>query len=258
VYSQGELATWYPDGVRVPTDPHSQYHPHRRAGEHTHYGDQTRWLAESIQRAGSFVGDAWRKDWLVGMAGYDGYIDGSMSETVAQAGETPSASNDIAGAARMAPILDLSLSLDDTLQAVREQTGLTHGDPLVVDAAEFFVRAIFLIQKGKGFAEAFRLAAAAGDYESLAASVEVARAEGASTANPLAAVKAFGLTCHTPEAFPAIVYLALLHEGNVAEALSINGLCGGDTAARAMVLAVLFAARECTVEASAQTIEEGK
>ena len=258
VYSQSKLAALYPDGVRAPTDPQSQYHPNRQSGQSTHYGDQTRWLSETIGRVGHFDADSWRETWLAEMVDYDGYVDGSMTETLAQAGKAPSRSNDIAGAARMAPILDLGLPLAETLIAVRQQTKLTHGDPVVADAGEFIVRAVFSIRAGTSFVDAFRISEQEGDYAALDARGEVRRAIEAETHSPYDTAREFGLTCHTPDAFPLILYLALLHEHDAEEALSCNSLCGGDNAARALLLAVLFAAQESSEFLTTPSIQKVK
>lgn len=53
-----------------------------------------------------------------------------------------------------------------------------------------------------------------------------------------------GLTCHFPEAFPLTLYYAIHHGANFAECISKNALAGGDSSARAMLLALLFVARE--------------
>ena len=49
VYDQEKLASAYPEGVKVFTDPLSAYHPNRKAGEFTHFGDQAV-LLEKIDR----------------------------------------------------------------------------------------------------------------------------------------------------------------------------------------------------------------
>jgi len=252
IYNQGKLTRLYPDGVTTFTDPAANYFPHRKAGQLTHYGDQTLLLAESIKKRGGFDLDQWRADWLHGMKGFDNYMDGASKETLASDGKQASTSNDLAGASRIGPILDLPLSLDETTQAAREQTALTHGDAGVQDAAEFFARAIFAIREGSSIQQAFHQASQQGNYTELDVSGHLNTALEAATnkaTDPLEIGQTMGLTCHLPEAFPLTLYFALREGATFKNALSDNGLTGGDTSARGMLLALLFEARDDNVGA---------
>lgn len=242
VYDQGKLARLYPDGITKLTDPASSYHPNRKAGQLTHFGDQMVLLKGSLEN-GSYDESRWRTTWVEGMTGYDGYLDGATKDTLANDGHEPSSSNDLSGASRLAPILDLDLPPADKISAARSQTTLTHGDPEVADSAEFFVRAVLASEEGATFAEAFQKAAAEGSYHQLkpAGHLESALAAGS---DYLAVGTAMGLTCHTPEAFPLSLYLALRDGATFSSAITENALAGGDTSARAMLIALLFEARD--------------
>lgn len=249
VYNPSKLARLYPEGIHTFTDPISQYHSERKAGQLTHYGDQLRLLEQSIQDHKGFSTDQWRSDWLKGMQNYDGYLDGASKETLENQGHAPSSSNDLAGASRIAPILDLGLSLDEAVIAARAQTHLTHGDLGVADAAEFFIRAVYALQAGSSMSVALELAADA-PYSALPAKEWVSKAQTADPLEPGKVSGELGLTCHLPEAFPLTLYFACRPEATFESAISENGLAGGDTSARAMLLAVLFAARDGDVGAS--------
>jgi ADP-ribosylglycohydrolase len=58
-----------------------------------------------------------------------------------------------------------------------------------------------------------------------------------------AATKAHGLTCHTPDAFPAICHLLLRHPDDATAALAINAEAGGDNAARGLILGMIHGAK---------------
>ena len=74
--------------------------------------------------------------------------------------QAASPSNDIAGAARIAPLFLLKWkSNDDLIAAARAQTSFTHGDPAVVEAAEFFARVTLAVQEGVAIPDALRAAA---------------------------------------------------------------------------------------------------
>ncbi len=246
VYDQSQIASLFPNGVFAFADPASQYHPNRKAGQLTHYGDQCLTLHDSIERRNGFDLDAWREDWLTAMADYDGYLDGATKKTLAEKGLRPSDSHDLAGASRMAPILDLGLPVEDAFEAARAQTALTHGDPAVADAAEFFVRATDAVGNGATIDDAFAVAVESGSYKSLDAEGCLARAREAVTkgGEPLKVASGIGLTCDVSDAFPLALYMALLPDADFKSVMSTNALAGGDSSARAMLLALLFAARE--------------
>ena len=243
VYNQSKLARVYPEGVKTFSDPLSSYHPNRKAGQLTHYGDQTLLLAESLEVNNRFDLTQWRETWLTKMAHYDGYIDGATKETLVTKGTQPSGSNDLAGASRLAPILDLDLSAEEKVSAARAQTTLTHGDAGVADAAEFFVRAALAVENGMPFNEAFQTASKEGSYIELPVAQHL---ENISSKNGelLAESSEIGLTCHLPEAFPLALYIALRPEATFESAISDNALAGGDTSARALLIALLFVARD--------------
>ncbi|YCM42745.1 alpha/beta fold hydrolase [Verrucomicrobiaceae bacterium 227] len=242
IYNQGKIARLHPNGVSVFSDPATDYHSGKSAGNLTHYGDQTVLLSESLKARGGFDREGWREDWLAGMADFQGYLDGASKDTLKSEGRSASSSNDLAGASRIAPILDLDLSQDEKIAAARAQTALTHGDPEVVDVAEFFVRAVTAIEGGAVIGAALDQAAIEGNYDALDAQAALATARKQSE-DFLKVSQELGLTCHLPEAFPLTLYFAL-RSGDFSSVMSENALAGGDNSARAMLLAVLFAARD--------------
>lgn len=244
VYDQSKIALDYPEGVFGFSNPTSQYHPNRKAGEFTHYGDQTLILARSIEKRGGFDLDAWRADWVQAMAGFDGYLDGASRDTLATQGETPSSSHDISGAARIAPILDLGLPVEAAVTAARDQTYLTHGDKGVVEISEFFVRAVYAIESGLDFEPAFERAVEEGSYEVIDPSRYIQAAKEANAEDFRETAMSIGQACSWEDAFPLTLYFALRPGVSFAQTISDNNLAGGDTSARSMLLAVLFAARD--------------
>ena len=237
VYDQGKLAYLYPDGITEFTDPASSYHPNRKAGQLTHFGDQMVLLKESLE-LGGYDESRWRENWLVGMANYEGYLDGATKETQANNGLSPSRSNDLSGASRLAPILDLEITPEAKIAAARSQTTLTHGDPGVEESAEFFVRSTLAVEAGATFTEAFEKAATEGSYSSL---------------NPADVLKCVamagndylkvGVITASPAISPGFSPYPLPYvakEATFQSTISENGLAGGDTSARAMLLALLF------------------
>ena len=244
VYNPKKLARTFPNGIYEFTDPLSQYHPNRKAGQFTHYGDQTYFLHKFLQRHVTFCPNGWREDWLVAMNGYDGYVDGASKDTINNKGLKPSTSNDLAGASRIGPILDLGLPLEEAVEAARQQTGLTHGDQGVIESAEFFTRAIYAVQDGLSISDAFDKAATEGDYSALDVNHSLEQARKGLEKDVPEVANAMGLTCHLPEAFPLTLFFALRKESDFATTISNNALAGGDNSARGMILGMIFAARD--------------
>jgi ADP-ribosylglycohydrolase/alpha/beta superfamily hydrolase len=254
LYNPDQIRRLFPGGLERYADPASQYHAGRVAGDLTHYGEQTVALLHSLALRGEAWSEAgWREDWTRFWQTASCYRDSATKQTLANAAQgdlTPSASDDLAGASRIAPVLAAMAQrpLADRIAAARAQTRLTHGDPGVGDAAEFFARTVDALWAGKSLSQAFEEAASV-EYAALAASSELARARQAASiwsSSGDQAAGGFGLTCHLSDAFPLTLALALAYEHAAVpvEALVRNVMLGGDSAARGLLLGLLFGARD--------------
>ncbi|WP_428558837.1 MAG: ADP-ribosylglycohydrolase family protein [Solidesulfovibrio sp. DCME] len=224
------------------------YHGGKKAGELTHYGDQTRILLRSLAERGGFDLGDYAAKWLARMRGYDGYIDGATRMTLKifdfgeGPGESGSNSNDLAGAARIAPLVGaLSHDLPALVAAARAQTKMTHNHAQVIEAAEFFARTARMVLDGKYPREALVLAAEAG-YAS--APIERWLAAGLESAgeDTVTAIGRFGQSCHINEAFPAVIHLIARHGRDLAACLRQNVMAGGDSAARGLLAGMVVGA----------------
>lgn len=249
VYDQEEIAEAFPNGITKFAEPLSEYHKTKRAGDQTHYGDQMVMLRDSLEKRGGFDAEDWREDWLAAMECYNGYVDGASRETIKAEAKSPSGSSDLGGAARIAPILDLGLELEEAVAAVRAATGLTHGDAVVGDAAEFFTRAAYAVDGGAVFADALERAAVEGGYEKLDVAGHLARVGELEDENFLVVAEELGQACGVGQAFPLALYFLLRPEMDFVRTMSDNALAGGDSSARAMLMALLFAAEDADVVA---------
>lgn len=249
VYDQEEIIEAFPDGVVDFSEPMSDYHDGKKAGDQTHYGDQAVMLRDSLEARDGFDADGWRDDWLDAMGDYGGYVDGASKSTLKADGKTPSPSSDLGGAARIAAILDLGLELEDAVKAARVQTNLTHGDARVADAAEFFTRAAYAVDAGEIFEDAMDRASAEGHYKKLdvEANMEMARELRDESFPPVA--EELGQACSVSQAFPLALYFLLRPETDFQKTISDNAMAGGDSSARAMLIALLFAAEDSEVAA---------
>jgi len=249
VYDQEEIIEAFPEGVVDFTEPMSDYHDGKRAGDQTHYGDQAVMLRDSLEKREGFDAEGWREDWLEAMEGYGGYGDGASRETRKAKGMAPSPSSDLGGAARIASILDLGLPLEDAVAAVRAQTELTHGDPLVADTAEFFTRAAFAVDAGEIFEDAMDRAAGEGRYKKLDTEEQIERARELRDESFPSVAEELGQACGVPQAFPLALYFLLRPETDFKKTISDNAMAGGDSSARAMLIALMFAAEDSEVAA---------
>ena len=245
IYDSEELSTLYPNGIKNYDSPRSPYHAPsgKTAGDFTHFGEQSLALLRSVSKHGWSI-SSWKKDWIDWANNTRAYMDGASKRTLENltAGiDHPSSSSDLAGAARIAPLFAV---LDDAqlILAVRAQTALTHGDPQVIDAAEFFTRAALAICNGSDFDEAFD-AAASHPYDGLSVIDYLAEARQAADGDLTRAAGRIGLACNVTQAFPVSLAIALKHGTDPVTALTTNALLGGDSAARGMPLGLLLGAK---------------
>jgi ADP-ribosylglycohydrolase len=226
------------------------YHPTKEKGAFTHYGDQTLVLLESLAAKKGFDLSDFSTRWQALFDGYDGYRDQATQMTLsgyaAGAAHTDpgSPSNDLAGAARIAPLVYLYRNGNDPdslVRYARDQTRMTHNDPLTIDAAAFFARVSWLALQGASPIQAMGEVAEE-HFGGSPISEWVKKGLASIDKESTAAVAAFGQTCHTPEAFPGVVHLIGRHENDLKEALIQSVMAGGDSAARAMIAGMVLGA----------------
>ncbi len=250
VYDQEEIARKIgrPDRFH---DPISQYHPGKKAGDLTHYGDQLALLARHLREKGRFDLAEWAGVWRAFWENPEtiSYRDGATRETLTnlQAGIPPeqagSASHDLAGASRIAALFLLDWPEDGSLfKACRELTEFTHRNMKVASVAEFFARVVQSVQGGAGIPEALESAGGALEDERLNAGLRDGR-ESATSAKPDAeALVRHGLSCDVDGGFAGVCHLLLRYPEDSLTALAENAKAGGDNAARGMLLGTAYGA----------------
>ncbi len=234
------------DGYVTPSD--DGYHAGKKAGDQTHYGDQTLLLLRSLAERGGFDLEDFAEKWVARMRSYDGYVDGAtrMTLRIFDFGEGPeqsgSNSNDLAGASRAAPLVfALRHDLPALVAAVRAQTKMTHNHAQVIEAAEFFARAAWGTLSGKPARLALEEAAEAG-YGSAPVDRWLAAGLDSAGEDTVAAIGRFGRTCHIDEAMPGVIHLIARHEHDLRACLTQNVMAGGDSAARGMLAGMVCGA----------------
>jgi len=249
IYDQDELLRDY-GRVANFLDPRADsYHPTKKAGQQTHYGDQALRLLDSMARHGGFERNAFARDWEAMWTGYGDYLDHATKDTLAhlQAGGSPaapgSASDELGGAARIAPLLAwlAGSSVEKAIEDARTQTAFTHGAPLATDAAEFLTRVVFALLGGSPLARAIS-DAAHGNYTALDLPEMLTRVGETDSLSTLDAARTLGLACPAPQALPTLLMLLRRHGDNFETAAIENVMAGGDNAARGLALGMILGA----------------
>jgi ADP-ribosylglycohydrolase len=225
------------------------YHPTKERGDFTHYGDQTLVLLRSLAECGVFDERDFSRAWREFFSATTGYVDGATRQTLKQIaagippGEAGSSSQDLAGAARIAPLVYRYRDDPDRLvEAARRQTALTHNSPLVIDSAEFFARAACGALQGMPAGEALRRSAA--DSATGGPIAEwVDSGLRSAESDTRTAILEFGQMCEVEAAFPAAIHLIAKYENRLEEGLIENVMAGGDSAGRGLAVGMLLGAR---------------
>lgn len=226
----------------------NSFHPTKKKGEFTHYGDQSFLLLESIAAKKGFDLSDFAARWQTLFKSYEGYIDQATRGTLSnfKAGLSPeeagSPSNDLAGASRIAPLVFVYREdLEDLINSAISQTKMTHKDENTVKSAEYFARVAYLVLQGLSPVKALKEVSAQ-HFGGTAISAWVEHGLSSMNEDSIAAIKRFGQTCHTPDAFPGIIHLIAKYEKNFEEAMTQAVMAGGDSAARALVVGMVLGA----------------
>ncbi len=113
IYDTSELVQRFNRVDKLLDAPQGGYHYPKKAGEFTHYGDQSVTLFESLAESGGFNLEDFCKRWKRLFASYNGYMDNATRGTLVNLAsgwgpeDSGSLSTDLAGASRLAPLLVL-------------------------------------------------------------------------------------------------------------------------------------------------------
>ena len=224
------------------------YHPTKDLGDFTHYGDQTMVLLKSVAENSGFSLNHFAKSWQDFFKSYDGYFDGATKDTldnlaagknIAEAG---SGSDDLAGVARIAPLVYCYHNDEGKLiESVRSQTAFTHNNQQVIDSAELFARVALKVVRGATPVAAIKQVVDDGfSREPYVKWVN----DGLKSADKdtRQAILDFGQMCEIEAAFPCVIHLIARYEENLSRGLIENAMAGGDSAGRGLVAGMILGA----------------
>lgn len=251
IYDQEEIAGKF-GRIEALQEPATDYHPGKEAGDLTHLGDQTLLLLQTLELAGgqwelARFQTRWQEFWSE--PAVLSYRDRATRETMeklesgAPWESAASSSDELAGAARgivlATTLAGQGMACDSVIKACREQTSMTHGGELALQASDWVAVAVHRVMNGSRMPEALEAALiyTSGDLrQSLEAGAGLAK-------EPLATAKRLGLSCALPGALSVVVMLLRSMETDTPREILIeNVMAGGDSAARGLVLGGLLGA----------------
>ena len=224
----------------------AKFHAGKEKGAFTHYGDQMMVILESIAEKSEFDLYRFSASWRNLFKSYQGYSDHATKETIAnfEIDKAPqksgSTSSELAGAARLAPlILCYFDNPDDFISAGAAQTAMTHNNDRVIACAEIFSRASYEILHGTPPTRAILNALDATSPPQEVADGIYAGFDSRKK-DTRQAILDFGQSCDMKAALPSTIHLIIKYKDDPKQALIENIMAGGDSAARGMLVGFIL------------------
>lgn len=220
------------------------YHVNKVKGDLTHYGDQTMILMNYMSEAKTYDQEGFKVFWLEAMKTFKGYEDHAIKESIKilkdESALTGSSSNELGGAARMAPLIyKYSQNKEKLLLYIMKETSLTHTDSVLLNMTQVIVGITLKILEGESMEASI-------SHGQSKASKPVAdlmeKALERIEDEPKEVITDFGQSCASKNAFPIVIYLLAKYPNDYKEALIQNVMGGGDSAARGMILGMILGA----------------
>lgn len=243
VYDEKQLLNDSIDWNELNT-PLAIWHKGKKAGEFTHYGDQTYWLYEFLKDKDSFDENEFLNHWAAKMQTYEGYIDGASRNTLSNIKEevipSGSDSTDLSIIGRIAPLLKVSNSKEKFLENVENFTKLTHNSIKALSSSNFFAKVLWEAGNGK-------------DIESIILDLKddsntdiqnhIEKGIASKDKDTFETIRSFGPACDIDEGFSGVIHL-LCKYSNLKDMLICNAKAGGDSSARAMIASIILMANK--------------
>lgn len=240
VYDSEEL-----EGLKIDWEalnaPHVAWHEGKTKGDFTHYGDQILLLSEFVKDKDTFDLEVYMKYWREHMNNFKGYIDGATKDTIINMDKNsnlPCGSNsgDMSVIGRIVPLLKVSHTKEEFLKNTALFAMSTHNNPQVLEAMHFFSSLLMEVLAGNNIKSSILKLKPEYSNE-IQKYIELGIAS--KDMDTITTIKKFGSACPTEFSFPSTIHL-LFKYNDYKTALIQNAKSGGDSTARAMVVAYLL------------------
>lgn len=215
---------------------HVSWHEGKMRGDFTHYGDQSFFLLEYLYTNKTFDKLDYYAFWSDKMQSYNGYIDGATKNALTK---IDSSSNDLSICARMAPLLLIAKDKKSFMSDVDSLVKITHNTSLAHDVSQFFAELLWDTKENNNLRD--NLASLKDKYTALSHLID--EASQSKNTDTLECMQKFGISCEINESFLGVIHLLYLDE-DFKSIMIINAKAGGDSSARAMIVAMLLALDE--------------
>ncbi len=243
VYNEKQLASLDVNWNEL-NDAKAIWHKDKKAGDFTHYGDQTLWLYQFVQNKEIFDSTEYIAFWKNRIESYNGYIDGATRETLENIKDEKippgSSSTDLSIMGRVAPLLQVSKSKEEFLNNVEKFVKCTHNSNEAIIASNFFAKLLLAILEGKTIEESIFTLKEQFDTK---IQLYIKNAVASKQDDTFEAIRSFGPACDISGGFESVIHLLCKYD-NLKDMLIYNAKAGGDTSARAMIASLIFMAQE--------------
>lgn len=216
-----------------------KFHPVRKKGDISPYGDQELILLKSLTPDREFHPDSFIDHWKEIWDNYDDWID-NATKSLLETG-TASASSDISPIGRCAPLfLMKGLSQEKLFSTTEKYISLTHNNPEVIDLAKFFLKLTYDVFTGVRFSDSLK-----NSIDKFPSATKFINKGLALTEYSWEELIESGVdtSCGIEASGVLTVYLLIRYWGSVDEMFHANAVLDGDCTARASILAMITGAK---------------
>lgn len=264
IYDLDRVEALFKPELGLQEPPADTYHAGKHRGDQTHYGDQALMLFQFLHaNEGHYDGVDFRQFWVDQMKAYRGYQDTATRESIAMLASGDRygyLSDELGGAARIAPVLYWVEDPQEAIAAAVDQARLTHRSARSLLVTDLFARTAVRMLHGesKPIIDVLRSVRDERAAQILQANQDDVLVQTRANIqffdlslenalkyldrSPRETAMGLGQSCHAHHALPVILNI-LARNADYRESLRINALIGGDSAARAMLIGLLLGIR---------------
>ena len=217
-------------------DAQAMWHEGKKAGDFTHYGDQTLFLLEYLATHSNFDKEEFYHFWSEKMNSYKGYIDGATRNALETMG---SQNNDLSICGRFTPLLLVSTTKEEFLENVTALTEITHNTELAKTTTAFFAELLWESRESQNIQESIQKLKSS--YPLLTTWIEAGVAS--KNNDTFTTIRDFGPACGIDGGFAGAIHLLSL-EDDFSTTMIKNAKAGGDSSARGMIVTAILATQD--------------